>query len=145
MTDELKRPAVGVAVVVEKDGKILMGKDHHKQETAVYAFPGGHWENGETLLEGAMREVLEESGIVCNNLRLISVYDFFRPSKQRSYVSIWFRAQYVSGDPRDASHEGREAWGWYEPSEALKLPVWEVDQVLIRRYMQKRTVPYGDD
>ena len=70
------RPSVGVATVVIKDGKIILGKDIRKGH--VYGVPGGHWESGETLKECAVREVKEESGVICKNPTLVSVYDFYR-------------------------------------------------------------------
>lgn len=132
MDQKVQPPAVGVAVVVEKDGKILVGRDGRK---GGYALPGGHWETGETLKEAAAREVLEESGVSIVNLRLLSLYDFYRPDKQRSYVSIWFVAEYVSGELRDNVQESRYEWSWYTPREALTLELWEVDVVLVNRYV----------
>ncbi|MGD0576686.1 MAG: hypothetical protein ABSA74_01245 [Candidatus Staskawiczbacteria bacterium] len=40
-------PLIGVAVIVLKGNKILIGKDERKGN--VYGVPGGHLENKETL------------------------------------------------------------------------------------------------
>ena len=85
--DESNRPSVGVATVVVKNGKIAIGKDTRKGD-AVYGVPGGHWESGESLQECAIREVKEESGVNIANVQLISVYDFYRADKEKSYVTI---------------------------------------------------------
>jgi len=128
-----ERPSVGVATVVMKEGKILLGKDTHKGD--VYGIPGGHWESGETLKECAMREVEEESGVICNDIRLISVYDFYRADKEKSYVTIGMKADYVSGQLSDLIAEGRLEWNWYTPEEALKLNLFTPDKILIERYL----------
>lgn len=47
-------------VAVMKDGKMLMGK---RRDNNKWTAPGGHLEAGETPLEGAVRELYEESGI----------------------------------------------------------------------------------
>ena len=135
MTQEQKeRPSVGAATVVLRDGKILIGRDTRKGEEA-YGVPGGHWESGETLKECAAREVKEESGVTCENVTLISVYDFYREDKQKSYVSIGMKADYVSGDLTNQVEEGRMEWSWYTPEEALKLNLFAPDRVLIERFL----------
>jgi 8-oxo-dGTP diphosphatase len=134
MTEQKERPSVGVATVVVKGGKILIGRDTRKGEE-VYGVPGGHWESGETLKECAAREVKEESGVECENATLISVYDFYRADKQKSYVSIGMKADYRSGELADQAEEGRMEWNWYTPEEALKLNLFAPDRVLIERYL----------
>lgn len=132
---KIERPSVGVgvAVVVIKAGKILLGKDTRKGE--VYGVPGGHWESGETLAECAIREVKEESGVNCKKPQLVSIYDFYREDKGKSYVTIGFRATHSSGKLSDLSEEGRLEWNWYEPKEALNLNLFPPDKVLIERFL----------
>ncbi|MEN9558144.1 MAG: nucleotide triphosphate diphosphatase [Candidatus Parcubacteria bacterium] len=135
MSDTQKeRPSVGVATVVVKDGKILVGRDTRKGED-VYGVPGGHWESGESLTECAIREVQEESGVKCGEVKLISVYDFYRPDKEKSYVTIGMRGVYESGELANQAEEGRMEWGWYTPEEALALHLFAPDNVLIERYL----------
>lgn len=107
--DEFNRPSIGVATVVVNNNQILIGKDTRKDE-AVYGVPGGHWETGESLKECAAREVLEESGVKCDDVQLISVYDFYREDKQRNYVTIGMKANYDSGELTDLHDEGRLDW-----------------------------------
>ena len=76
------RPNVGVATIVRKDEKILLGKDMRKGD--VYGLPGGHWESGETLAECSVRETREESGVVCAGQKLVSIYDFYREDKKKA-------------------------------------------------------------
>jgi ADP-ribose pyrophosphatase YjhB (NUDIX family) len=133
MADEIKRPSVGVATVVVKDEKILIGKDTRKGD-AVYGVPGGHWENGETLKQCAIREVKEESGIDCGNVDLISLYDFYREDKDKSYITVGMKANFISGNPTDHYVEGRLDWAWYTPENALGLNLFPADRVLIERY-----------
>ena len=127
-------PSIGVATVVVKDGKILIGKDTRKGE-AMYGVPGGHWENGETLAECGAREVKEESGIECDTMQLISVHDFYREDKGKSYVTIGMRAKYVSGDMKNLEEEGRLDWNWHAPEEALELNLFPPDRILIERFV----------
>ncbi|MFC1623298.1 NUDIX domain-containing protein [Patescibacteria group bacterium] len=132
--NENNRPSIGVATVVVKDGKIAIGKDVRKGE-AVFGVPGGHWESGETLKECAIREVREECGVEAVNVELVSVYDFYRPDKEKNYVTIGMKATYASGKFSDHHGEGRLDWEWHTPEEALKLNLFPADKVLIERYL----------
>lgn len=132
--NESDRPSVGVAIVIIKDGKIAIGKDTRKGD-AVYGVPGGHWESGETLKECAIREVREECGVEVDDIQLISVYDFYREDKAKSYVTIGTKANYVTGDFSDLQKEGRLDWAWYTAEEALKLNLFPADKILIERYL----------
>lgn len=130
--EENKNPGVGVAVLVFRDGKILLGEDLTKCEKTFYGVPGGHWESGESLSEARRREVREEAGIKIENLKLISLYDFFREDKNKSYVSIGFKANYKSGELKDESENTRKNWGWF-PMDNLPEPLFPPDEVLIKR------------
>lgn len=129
----LERPSVGVATIVVKESKILLGEDTRKG--SVFGVPGGHWESGETLKECAIREVREESGVVCQNPTLISVYDFYREDKKKSYITIGMKAEYISGKPTNLETEGRLNWNWYTPEAALVLNLFPADKVLVERYL----------
>ena len=54
---------VTVAVVVEREGKfLLVEEDIENWDVPVFNQPAGHVEHGETLIEAARREALEETG-----------------------------------------------------------------------------------
>ena len=55
MTEVVKRVKV---LVVNSNNEVLLGYSHND-----YQFPGGHVEDGETLVQTVNREVLEETGI----------------------------------------------------------------------------------
>ena len=58
LAEALRKEVSTVAVL--KDGKMLMGK---RRDNDKYTAPGGHLDNGEDKLDGAVRELYEESGI----------------------------------------------------------------------------------
>jgi 8-oxo-dGTP diphosphatase len=128
------RPSIGIAVVVVKNNKILLGEDKRKGQ-ALYGVPGGHWETGESLKQGARREVKEECGLDCGNIKLISVYDFYREDKKKNYITIGMKADYFAGRPTNLESEGRTNWKWYKPENALRLQLFPPDRVLIERFI----------
>ena len=48
--------------IIEKDNKILMVKEAKKKCYGKWNVPAGHLEDGETIFEGAIREIFEETG-----------------------------------------------------------------------------------
>jgi 8-oxo-dGTP diphosphatase len=134
---EKQRPAVGAAAVVWRDetrSQLLLGLGHSiENRDRIYAVPGGHWHSGETLSEAARREAAEEAGIDVCKMRLISVYEFFNQEKNKSYVTIGFECFLAGGEPRVMEPEKKVNWGWYPPEEALRLPLFIPDAVLISR------------
>lgn len=134
---EKEKPGIGVAVIVWKDESketLLLGLGHSAQNrNEIYAVPGGHWESGETLVEAVKREAMEEAGIMIKDIRLISVYEFFNPEKSKSYVSIGFEGVLAEGTPTVMEPQNKADWGWHKPEEAVKLPLFVPDKVLIER------------
>lgn len=94
----MERPKVGVACFVWKDGKFLIGKRIGKHGENTWSVPGGHLEYGESWADAAKREVMEESGMEIDNVRLFAVTnDIFDTGKH--YISIWVEADWVANEP----------------------------------------------
>ncbi len=51
-----------VGGIIEKDNKILMVKEAKNKCYGKWNVPAGHLEDGETIFEGAIREIFEETG-----------------------------------------------------------------------------------
>ncbi len=93
--------SAGATVIVIKDKKILLNL---RSDTNTWGIPGGALELGETLEETAHRELLEETGLRADNMKLITVLsgkDFYfeYPNGDKLYsVVTLFLAKGVSGD-----------------------------------------------
>jgi 8-oxo-dGTP diphosphatase len=88
----LRHPVVGVAVAAQTaDGRWLLIR---RRDTGDWALPGGTLEWGETLLQAARRELLEEAGVMVNGpLELCGVYS--RPERDYRFhgVTVLLQAQ----------------------------------------------------
>src|SRR6266853_5363382 len=73
------RPIVAVlAVVLRGEGsqtRALIVQRAQQPNQGRWGFPGGVLELGETVAEGAMRELLEETGIVAEPAGILNVHD----------------------------------------------------------------------
>ena len=62
-----------MAVVAEKNGKILFVKRDVQPAKGMWALPGGFVEQGESVEEAAIRELKEETGIKAEKAEIIKV------------------------------------------------------------------------
>ena len=70
-----KRPIVGLGVVVWKNDQVLLVRRGKAPRKNQWSIPGGAQELGETVKQGAMREVKEETGLDIKLVGLIDVVD----------------------------------------------------------------------
>ncbi len=79
-----------VGTIIIKDNKILMVKEAKKECKGKWAFPAGHLEKGETILEGASRELLEETGCKAYYKKAFPILMYNNPNK--SIIMLHFLA-----------------------------------------------------
>jgi len=68
---EEKKPKVGSAVLVEKDGKFLLGERNKENLNGYWIIPGGGVKWGETLKDAGIREIKEETNLDVEIVKLI--------------------------------------------------------------------------
>ncbi len=111
---------IAVEGVVEKDGLILITKRSPERDHA----PGewetvtGRVENGETLEEGVLREVKEETGLTVAVVKPFDTFHFYRGAIRDEHQGVSFWCKYVSGDVVLDTTEQVE-YKWVTPDEAL--------------------------
>lgn len=92
---ELWKPNTVVATIVERDGRFLLVEEE-ADGRAVFNQPAGHLDDGETLLDAARRETLEESGWHVEPFDLVGIYLVAPPGKDITYLRFCFRARALS-------------------------------------------------
>jgi 8-oxo-dGTP pyrophosphatase MutT (NUDIX family) len=74
-------PHVTVATVIERDGKFLLVHEYDNfLGKMVYNQPAGHWDEGETLQQAAIRETLEETAWQVQLTHWLGLYTYLAPS-----------------------------------------------------------------
>ncbi len=107
-------PKLAVAVVIERDGEILLGKrGANTREPGKWSFPAGFVERGEVVEQAAMREVREETSLT---VEIGPMLGFF--SREGETVALAaYAATGFTGEPR--ANDDLEALSWFAPG---KLP-----------------------
>jgi 8-oxo-dGTP diphosphatase len=130
-----ERPLVGVGAVVLKEGRVLLVRRGVDPNYGLWAIPGGGLKVGETLREGAEREILEETGIRVRALEQIYTGDLVdRDAGGRvrfHYVVIDFAADYLSGEV-NGSDDALEAL-WVSPEDLRGLSATKTTLLLLRQ------------
>jgi 8-oxo-dGTP diphosphatase len=119
MVEGKKGVGAGFGVVLERDGKILMGKRHPDPDKADSAFrsagewslPGGKLEWGETFENGAIREVKEETGITIRDPHVISVHNC--KNQYAHFVTVGLTASEWEGEAQVMEPDEMTEWGWF--------------------------------
>ena len=103
------KPSVTVAAVVERDGRFLMVEEETADGIRLNQ-PAGHLDPGETLLEAAAREALEETAHAFTPTALLGVYMARSVSngeaKAVTYVRFAFTGELGSREPGRALDHG---------------------------------------
>ncbi len=107
-------PAVIMAVV--REGTLLLAHNAQRRHP-FYSVLAGFVEPGESLEECVVREVAEETSIVCGNVRYFTSQPWPFPDS----LMIAFTAEYVSGEIRVDNDEIDHAF-WCSPDELPKIP-----------------------
>ncbi|GIJ99709.1 hypothetical protein Aspvir_003711 [Aspergillus viridinutans] len=108
-------PRVGVAVVVlNKDGKIILGKRKGSHGAGTWAFPGGHLEFGESFEACAVREVLEETGLSIHDVRFLTATNDVMEAEGKHYITVYVGAivKEDNAQPQILEPEKCDEWRW---------------------------------
>lgn len=109
-------PHITVACVVEQDGRFLFVREMSKGQEVINQ-PAGHAEFGETLVQAAYRETLEETAWQVEITDLLGWY-IFQPHKGGGvYYRTCFVARPLSHDPRQKLDTGILEAVWLTPEE----------------------------
>jgi ADP-ribose pyrophosphatase YjhB (NUDIX family) len=123
-----ERPMVAVLAVVLRDGRILIVQRAQQPNAGRWGFPGGVLELGETVAEGAMRELEEETGIAADAAGVLNVNDAVsRDDEGRvafHYVLIAVRGIWQSGEGVAGDDAAAVAWASRDDILAGKYPTF---------------------
>ncbi|MFP5277136.1 MAG: NUDIX hydrolase [Acidobacteriota bacterium] len=130
-------PLVGVGAVIVDHGRVLLVRRGKEPLKGHWTLPGGALELGEPLLEGAVREVLEETGLVVEPVELVELLDRIHQVEDRiqfHYVIADYLCRVTGGALQAASDA--DAVRWVERSEWISqsalTPDLNLDPITVR-------------
>ncbi len=118
---ERYRSIVDVYVLLRRDGKILlMERANTGYADGQLCPPSGHLEQGESVIDGAIREAAEEVGVALRrkNLRFVHIVHHRNPLGQ-ARIGFFFEATQWEGEPSNREPAKCAGLLWADPD---KLP-----------------------
>ena len=109
---------VVVGCIVKKEDKFLMVKEGHGRCQEMWNFPIGHLEENETIIEGAKRETLEETGYEVDIHKMLPITELYQNNKK--YILIRFLAT-----PKEKKKDYESTIAeikWMRQEEILNIP-----------------------
>ena len=116
MPDEKHLIHSAVYGILRKDNKILlMRRFNTGYKDGFLTLPAGHIEKDELPKETMLRELEEETGLICDLESIIGVYAMHRISSSgRTYVDYYFEILKYNGNPEIKEPEKCDQMDWYD-------------------------------
>lgn len=121
-------------VVLNHEGQVLILR--RKQE-GTWVLPKGKMEPGETLIQTALREVQEETGLtelrIIREIGLVRYIFLWRPDNVNYNKTVHYFLMHINGTEQKMKLEPDfSTHAWEEPSKALKMLTFENDRRIVR-------------
>ena len=132
----------GVGVMLLKNGKVLLGRrnsdpkkaDSELHGESTWTLPGGKIHFGEKIQDAARREVKEETGIIVNKLKVVSIGNEI--VHDAHFVTIGFLCEDFEGEPKVMEPDEITEWKWFSLNSLPEL-IYPPSLKLIKNYLNK--------
>lgn len=114
------KPNVTVAAVIEQKGKYLLVEEQ-TTHGILFNQPAGHLEPNESIVNGAIRETLEETGYTFTPQWLLGIYRWHSLLNDTTYLRFAFSGTVVCHDPDRKLDEGIVRAAWFNTNEIYEL------------------------
>jgi ADP-ribose pyrophosphatase YjhB (NUDIX family) len=120
-------PKVAAAVLIEKDGRVLLVRRANEPYRGLWTLPAGFVNGNEDPAEAAARECLEETGLSVHVTRVLDVIAG-REHKRGADFIIVYLAEVVSGELM--ADDDADAAEWFARSELPPLAFQATQKIL---------------
>ena len=133
-----KKVGVGFGVLIQQNGKILLGRRHEDPNKAdsvfraanVWTMPGGKLDYSESFIEGAIREVKEETGldVKAEDLDVICLNEDM--NEHAHFITVGLIAKKFSGEPQVLEPDEITEWKFFGEDELPENIYFPSEKVL---------------
>jgi len=126
-------PLLGVGAVIVDRGRVLLVRRGNEPMKGHWTLPGGLLELGERLMDGVVREVQEETGLLVECLELIELIDRIHREGTRvqyHYVIADYLCRVTGGDLKAASDA--DVVRWVEREEWIVQGALSLDSLTVQ-------------
>jgi NADH pyrophosphatase NudC (nudix superfamily) len=132
---QFRNPLPGIVVLIEDEGRVLLGKRNGNYGQGLWGLPQGFIEHDEVYLTAAVREVKEETGLDVEIVSILSVIsNFLAPGLHTLAITVL--AYVVSGEAR--ADDDLTELAWHPLEGPLPAMAFDADQHIIERYAATR-------
>lgn len=101
-----------------------------------FAFPGGHIEDAESIIDSTIREVKEETGLTISNLELCGIIYWFNEETKDKFMVFSYRTHVFAGELYEETEE-RKLY-WVNKDELFSLPLAEGLRERLPMFLNKK-------
>ena len=130
-----QRPIVGLGAVVISPQGVLLIKRGKPPRMGAWSLPGGAQNLGETVNEGIIREVKEETGLDVKILEIIDVVDSISldlDGRAKYHYTLVDAFAVLTGGTLKAGSDAIEA-RWFSTTEIVGLNLWSETNRIIKK------------
>ena len=138
-----EKPGVGFGIMILKDNKVLLGKRHEDPEKAssllkgagTWTMPGGKLHFGETFEQGAIREVMEETGIKLNSAKVIAINNDI--VENAHFITVGLLSEDFEGQAKVTEPEEITEWQWFS-LDNLPSPLYFPSEKILKNFKENK-------
>lgn len=121
--------------IIHDTERILLGLKKRGFGAGKWNGFGGKVATGETLVDAARRELLEEVGTGTDTLQKAAVLDFVNENGSLVHETHVFRVARIKGDPIETAEMRPK---WFLTNEIPYEEMWEGDRIWLPRFLEGR-------
>src|SRR3569623_301213 len=114
------KPNVTVAAIVENEGRYLLVEEQ-TSNGILFNQPAGHLEPNESIIQGAIRETLEETGYTFVPQWVLGIYRWHSHADNTIFLRFAFTGIVAGHDSDRALDAGILSAGWFAVDEIRKM------------------------